>query len=99
MYGLFFHILYENKIILGIKKYTIYKMGSIYSRYKKPTPDQSSRIIIINQAICHLCTSVVVSKGVCKCGNVEVYGDLQELGRKVKDVSKYSDCNLIEYRT
>jgi hypothetical protein len=73
-------------------------MGSIYSRYKS-TPVQSNRVIIINQAVCHLCRSVVVCEGVCKCGNVEVYGGLKELGRRVKDVSNYSDCNLIEYKS
>ena len=55
--------------------------------------------ILINQVQCHICFSIARNQGVCKCGNVAVYGNTDELGRVVKDKSKYSECNLIEYRT
>jgi hypothetical protein len=63
--------------------------------YKEPV---STRLILINQATCYQCNSTVKDQGVCKCGNVEVYGGTKELGRKVIDTNKYADCNLIEYR-
>jgi hypothetical protein len=54
-------------------------------------------IIILNQAFCHLCETIVRDQGVCTCGNLTVYGNTTELGRIVRDKTKYSDCNLLEY--
>lgn len=53
--------------------------------------------ILINQAFCHQCRMIVRDEGICKCGNVRVYGQSKELGRKIKDKTKFSDCNLLEY--
>lgn len=69
-------------------------MGTYFSTPKYV----STKVILINQASCHQCNSIVKSNAICKCGNVEVYGGTEELGRKVKNVSLYSDCNLFEYR-
>ncbi len=54
--------------------------------------------ILINQVQCNNCFTIIRNQDVCKCGNVTVYGNTDELGRVVKDKSKYSECNLIEYR-
>lgn len=64
------------------------------------TPDTipSTRTILINQAYCYGCHSRMVNEGVCKCGNVEVYGHSDELGRRIKDEALYSDCSLLEYK-
>ena len=58
----------------------------------------SKRTIIINQAYCYGCHSRMENQGVCKCGNVEVYGNTDVLGRRVKNDSLYSDCSLVEYK-
>jgi len=58
----------------------------------------STRTILINQAYCYGCHSRMVNEGVCKCGNVEVYGHADELGRRIKDEALYSDCSLLEYK-
>ena len=86
-------------------------MGSTFSLYGSrtkisdvPKDDSvtvertSTRVILINQALCYSCHSRVVENGTCACGNVTVFGGVHELGRTVKDSSKYSDCSLIEYR-
>jgi len=59
---------------------------------------KSKKIILINQACCYQCNSTVTSNGTCKCGNVEVYGGNEELGRRIKNDKLYSDCSLIEYK-
>ena len=69
-------------------------MGTYFST----TKGVSTKVILINQASCYQCNSIVTSNGICKCGNVEVYGGTEELGRKVKNATLYSDCSLIEYR-
>ena len=58
---------------------------------------KSIRIIVINQATCYGCNTLLVDSGVCKCGNVEIYGGVRELGRRVKNAILYSDCSLLEY--
>lgn len=55
------------------------------------------RNILINQATCYKCNTLLKNEGVCKCGNVEIYGGTSELGRRVKNASFYSDCSLLEY--
>jgi hypothetical protein len=80
-------------------------MGIFYSYFESPinteldtkTETNSTKIILINQANCYQCHSLVVNEGVCKCGNVTVFGGNIELGRKVKDYNKYSDASLLEY--
>jgi hypothetical protein len=57
-----------------------------------------NRTILINQASCYGCNSVVVNEGTCKCGNVQVYGKLEELGRRVKNKTLYGDSSLVEYK-
>ena len=54
--------------------------------------------IIINQAYCYGCHSRMENQGVCKCGNVEVFGNTDQLGRRIKNDSLYADCSLIEYK-
>lgn len=55
-------------------------------------------LILINQAECLRCRTVVQGHGSCKCGNVIVYGGFNSLGRLVRDPSKYADVSLVEYR-
>ena len=63
------------------------------------TPIQvGNRTILINQASCYACNSIVINEGTCKCGNVEVYGKLKELGRRIKNESLYGDSSLVEYK-
>ena len=57
-----------------------------------------TKLILINQATCYKCNTTVRDRGLCKCGNVEIYGGNEELGRRVKHMDKYADCSLIEYR-
>ena len=78
------------------KKFVPYETNYIFKpeNVKKSTNDPN---IIINQAFCHLCNTIVRNDGFCKCGNVQVYGETNELGRNVKDRLNYSDCNLLEY--
>lgn len=75
-------------------------MGNYFSRKLKystiPLPDNA--VIQINQAYCYTCHNLVVDKKVCKCGNVEVYGESSFLGRKVVNKNKYCDFSLIEYK-
>ena len=75
--------------------------------YNRIQPDNPSHFtvdvpkhgtILINQAQCHNCFSIVRNQGVCSCGNVTIFGNSDELGRIIKDKTKYSECNLIEYR-
>jgi len=81
-------------------------MGSYFSRrvvneVKNSLPVTQSKTnvnILINQAHCNQCNTTVRNNGKCKCGNLEVYGGTQELGRNVKNKSTVSDCNLIEYK-
>lgn len=55
------------------------------------------RNILINQATCYGCNTILTNRGICTCGNVEIYGDNVELGRTVKNQALYSDCSLLEY--
>jgi hypothetical protein len=77
-----------------------YNMGNYFSRKLKyftiPLPDNA--VIKINQAYCYTCHTLLVDNKVCKCGNVEVYGDLKYLRRKVVNKDKYCDFSLIEYK-
>jgi len=70
-------------------------MGNLLT--KKDNPYNYIKKIIINQASCYKCNTILTNKGICKCGNVEIYGDNVELGRIVKDTNFYSDCSLVEY--
>jgi hypothetical protein len=85
------------KIIYKLKKYIDIKMGNSLRVLSHPVEPTSVRNIIINQATCHGCNTLLSNRGVCKCGNVEIYGDNVELGRKVKNEALYSDCSLLEY--
>lgn len=58
---------------------------------------KSVRTIVINQATCYGCNKLLVNEGICRCGNVEIYGGTNELGRRVKRMELYSDCSLVEY--
>ncbi len=62
------------------------------------TVQVGNRTILINQASCYACNSIVINEGTCKCGNVEVYGKLKELGRRIKNESLYGDSSLVEYK-
>lgn len=66
------------------------------STFSIPLP--SNATIIMNQACCHECGQTVFQKGTCICGNVTVFGENNELGRIVKQMDKYNDVSLIEYR-
>ena len=76
-------------------------MGNYFSpeteKVKHEQEKQSVRTIVINQATCYGCNTLLVDKGVCKCGNVEIYGGNNELGRHIKNALLYSDCSLLEY--
>jgi hypothetical protein len=74
-------------------------MGNYVTRQRKyfTVPLAPNTIIHINQAYCYTCHRLLVDKDVCKCGNVEVYGESKFLGRKVADMKKYCDYSLIEY--
>lgn len=61
-------------------------------------PLASNAVIVMNQACCTNCNQTVFQKGTCICGNVTVFGENNELGRTVKQMDKYSDVSLIEYR-
>ena len=62
------------------------------------TQKTDNQTILLNQAYCHTCHTVVKWCGTCTCGNVEVFGGDDELGRKIKHPNLFSDCNLIEYK-
>jgi len=79
-------------------------MGNIlYTMYNKSgqlsffIPVKPNCKIHRNQAYCHTCNTLVLSESKCKCGNVEVFGGLTSLGRKVKNLESYSNVNLLEY--
>ena len=57
----------------------------------------STRHVRINQAVCYGCNTILRDRGSCKCGNVEIYGEPNELRRNVRNHTLYSDCSLIEY--
>jgi hypothetical protein len=71
-------------------------MGTMYSRIVS-SPKQKP-IIILNQACCYSCNTIVRFEGQCKCGNVTVFGGSDQLGRTVKDKTTYGDCSLLEYK-
>ena len=74
-------------------------MGTFLSTQSNDTINIiNTKIILINQASCYKCNSILKDRGICKCGNVEIYGGNEELGRRVKHMDHYSDCSLIEYR-
>jgi len=76
------------------------KMGLFYSKYYTPPLQMvttSKYEILLNQAYCHKCNSVVLNKGLCKCRNVKVFGEQKELGRLVLDHKYYSDCSLLSF--
>jgi hypothetical protein len=74
-------------------------MGTFLSTQSNDTINIiNTKIILINQASCYKCNSTLKDRGICKCGNVEIYGGNEELGRRVKHMDHYSDCSLIEYR-
>ena len=73
-------------------------MGQIASYYFTNSKETVRYTILINQATCYKCNSLVVDKGVCRCGNVTVFGGNKELGRTVKDYTFYSDSSLLEYK-
>ena len=83
-------------------------MGNYTSRNSSFTTDsspisnenqyQSTRSILINQATCYQCNTSITDRGICKCGNVEIFGGREELGRRVKKTEWYGDCSLFEYR-
>ena len=74
-------------------------MGTFLSTQSNDTINIiNTKIILINQASCYKCNSTLKDRGICKCGNVEIYGGNEELGRRVKHMDLYSDCSLIEYR-
>jgi hypothetical protein len=60
--------------------------------------EESVKTILINQATCYQCNTSIVDRGICKCGNVEIYGGKEELGRRIKNNDQYGDCSLVEYR-
>lgn len=72
--------------------------NAIKTSQSPSTPYQSQRFILINQANCLQCNMVLTDRGICKCGNVEIYGGREELGRRVKKTELYSDVSLLEYR-
>ena len=74
-------------------------MGTFLSTPSKAKVDViKTKLIPINQATCYKCNTTIRDRGICKCGNVEIYGGTEELGRRIKHMDKYSDCSLIEYR-
>ena len=79
-------------------------MGNYTSRTSSITPLEnennykSTRFILINQATCYQCNTSITDRGICKCGNVEIYGGREELGRRIKKTEWYGDCSLFEYR-
>jgi hypothetical protein len=74
-------------------------MGTFLSKQTTAKVDIiNTKIILINQATCYKCHTTLKDRGICTCGNVEIYGGNEELGRRVKHMDKYSDCSLIEYR-
>ena len=62
------------------------------------TQKTDNQTILLNQAYCHTCHTIVKWCGTCTCRNVEVFGGDDELGRKIKHPNLFSDCNLIEYK-
>lgn len=80
-------------------------MGNIlYTLYNKKDDKLSFFIplkpnckIRMNQAYCHACNTTVVSDKECKCGNVQVFGGLTSLGRRVRNLESYSNVNMLEY--
>ena len=80
-----------------VKDDTFYSDYSLFE-YKPVESTKTYRTILINQAYCYKCNSLVKDMSTCTCGNVTVFGGNKELGRTVKDDKFYSDYSLVEYK-